>query len=733
MRKKFVFYKQNDSMDCGPACLRMVAKYFGKHFSLETLRQKSQFNSEGVSLLGISEAAESIGFRTIGAKVTYKEVTQKINFPAIIHWGQNHFVVVISYRSGFKENITIADPKVGIVKIDKKTFCNRFYSDRINDEDVGVVLRLEPTTTFFNQDEEKPLKVGWGLLLKYLFRHKVYIYQIFLALGFGSLLQLIFPFLAQSIVDIGIATRNLSFIYVILIAQFMLLFSRIFVEFIRSRILLFISTNINLSILSDFWIKLMKLPINYFGTKTTGDLLQRINDHKRIESFLTGPTLSVVFSVVNLILFSLVLYFYSQLIFFIILLSSIFYFIWIKVFLKYRRDLDYKRFAIASKENSTTLQLIQGMQEIKLNNAEQLRRWEWENLQAQLFKLSFRSLSLNQIQQAGSFVINEGKNIIITFIVAKEVVEGQLTLGAMLAVQYIIGQLTSPIEQMLGFVQQAQDAKISLDRLNEIHQIEEEESSSNPLIQRLPSNKSITISNLSFFYPGAGNENVLNDVSFLIPEGKVTAIVGISGSGKTTILKLLLKIFESYNGAVDVGKIRLKDISARFWRKHCGVVMQDGFIFNDTISANIAVGVEYPDYDTLIQACKIANILSFIEELPLGLNTKLGSQGTGISAGQKQRILIARAVYKDPQYLFFDEATNALDSDNELVIMENLGNYFKGRTVIIVAHRLSTVRNADNIIVLRKGTITEQGTHTELTDKRGEYFNLVKNQLELGN
>ena len=753
----FPLYFQPNTMDCGPTCIRMVAKHYGKAINVETLRTNSQISKEGVSLLGIAEAAEKVGFNAKGVSLTYEELTKGAKLPAILHWEQNHFVVAHpkSFPGGrtwsrlfAKGNIEIADPGKGMVIYTKEEFCKHWLStkDENTGEPLGVALLLEPTPGFYKEQdsseapssrggfgEVKNKGLGWGILLGYLKQNKKYIFQVFLAMGIASLLQLIFPFLTQSIVDTGINTNNLPFIYLVLIAQFMLFFSRTIVEFIRSRLLLYISTHINASILSDFWIKHMRLPMSFFDTKMTGDIIQRLGDHKRIESFLTGSTLSVLFSLVNLVLFSVVLLLYNKTIFFIFAIGSILYFFWIKLFLKFRRQLNYKQFAIASKENTATMQLIYGMQEIKLNGAEQLKRWEWENLQARLFKLNFKSLSLSQYQQAGVFFINEGKNILITFFVAKAVLDGQLTLGAMLAIQSIIGQLNSPVEQLIGFTQSAQDAKISLERLNEIHQLEEEEPKEKTFITQLPENKSIQLNELSYTYPGAGNEPVLKNISCLIPEGKVTAIVGMSGSGKTTMLKLLLKFYENYSGEIKIGDGALKYISPRFWRRQCGSVMQDGYIFNDNIAKNIAVSDEVPDYNKLVHACRVANILSFIESMPLGFNTKIGAEGNGISAGQKQRILIARAVYKDPEYLFFDEATNSLDANNERAIIENLQEFFKSKTVIIVAHRLSTVQHADNIIVLHNGTITEQGTHNELTQKRGEYYELVKNQLELGN
>ncbi len=723
-------------MDCGPTCIRMVAKFYGRQLRVENIRKNAQISREGVSLLDISEAAEQVGFNTNGVLLKFEDLVKNIKLPAIVYWGQNHFVVV---TPGPKKNkVRIADPAKGLINYTKDEFCRNWIStkDETSGEPLGVALLLEPTSKFYDLRDEKDNRIkglGWNQLLRYLSQHKQHIIQVFIAMGIGSLLQLVFPFLTQSIVDTGINTGNLPFIYLILIAQLVLFFSRMVVEFIRSRLLLYISTHINASILSDFWLKLMKLPISFFDTKMTGDIIQRLGDHRRIESFLTGSTLNVLFSLVNLVLFSVILLLYNNLIFLIFAVGSILYFLWIRIFLKFRRQLDFKRFEVASKENTATMQLIYGMQEIKLNGAEQIKRWEWENVQAQLFKLGFKGLSLSQVQQAGVFFINEGKNILITFFVAKAVLEGQLTLGAMIAIQYIIGQLNSPVEQLIGFVQSAQDAKISLERLNEIHELEDEEPEGKALFHHLPDNKSIQLQNLSYSYPGAGIEPVLKNINLLIPEGKITAIVGMSGSGKTTLLKLLLKFYDSYHGEIKVGESDLKNIGPKFWRRQCGSVMQEGFIFNDSIAKNIAVSDEVPDFQKLLKACKIANILDFVESMPLGFNTKIGAEGNGISTGQKQRILIARAIYKDPEFIFFDEATNSLDSNNEKAIMEGLNEFFKGKTVVVVAHRLSTVRNADQIVVLSNGHIMEKGTHEELTQKGGEYFQLVKNQLELGN
>jgi ATP-binding cassette subfamily B protein len=727
--KKFPFYQQPDQMDCGPTCLRMIAKHYGKNFSLQRLREISGINREGVSLLGISEAAEKLGFRTMGSRLTLKQL-KEIELPAILHWNQNHFVVLYKVKKG---KYYVSDPGKGLIEYNESEFAAKWVSTQSEENSFGIVLILSPTPDLYTQEGDKEQNLSFGYLLRYLYQYKQLVIQLFVGLGVGSLLQLIVPFLTQSIVDIGINTRNLNFIYIILIAQTMLFLGRMSVDFIRSWILLHISTRINISILTDFLIKLMKLPLSFFDTKMTGDIMQRMNDQKRIESFLTGSTLNVIFSMFNLVVFTAVLAYYNVNIFFIFLLSSVLYSLWVIAFLKRRRVLDFKRFDISSKNQSSIVQLIGGMQEIKLNNCEQQKRWEWERLQAGLFKYSIKSLSLGQIQQAGAFFINEGKNIIITFLVAKAVIDGQLTLGGMMAIQYIVGQVNSPIEQLLGFIQQLQDAKISLERLNEIHQLEEEEPADKVFLYELPHDKSIAIKNLNFTYAGAGNEPVLKGINLDIPEGKTTAIVGMSGSGKTTILKLLLRFYVPQQGEIKVGATSLDQIGYRYWRGQCGIVMQDGFIFSDTIAKNIAVADEYPDQAKLQHAINVANISDLIDVLPLGINTKIGAEGNGISQGQKQRILIARAVYKDPAYIFFDEATNALDANNESVIMDNLQSFFKGRTVVVVAHRLSTVKNADNIVVLDKGVIIEQGTHAELTKSKGEYYQLVKNQLELGN
>jgi ATP-binding cassette subfamily B protein len=722
----FPYYKQPDQMDCGPTCLRMVAKHFGRNFKVQTLRQLCEINREGVSLLGISDASEKIGFRSLGAKLTIENL-KEAELPCILHWRQNHFVVLYKIKKG---KYYIADPGSGLVTLTEAEFAKNWLADTTNGE--GIALLLSPTPYFYEQEDEKGSEISWSFLLRYLVTYRQLVIQLLFGLGIGTLLQLVAPFLTQSVVDIGINTRNLNFVYIVIIAQAALIIGRVSVEFIRSWILLHISTRVNISILTDFLIKLMKLPMSFFDTKMTGDIMQRMSDQRRIETFLTGSTLSTLFSMFNLVVFSVVLAYYNAAIFFVYAASSALYMGWIFAFLKRRRDLNYKSFEISSKNQSSIVQLVSGMQEIKLNNCEQQKRWEWEHLQARLFKFNVKNLALSQYQQGGSTFINESTNLLITFLSAKAVIDGQLSLGGMIAVQYIIGQLNGPIQQFLGFIQGFQDAKISLERLNEIHEMDDEEPIDKEYNHTLPQNRGLSLNNLTFRYPGAGNDPVLENINLEIPQGKTTAIVGMSGSGKTTILKLLLRFYEPEKGDIKIGGQSLGNIGFKTWRSHCGVVMQDGFIFSDSIERNISVGDDYPDKDKLAHAIHVANIQDFIDGLPLGLKTKIGAEGNGISQGQRQRLLIARAVYKNPEYILFDEATNALDANNERVIMDNMKQFFTGRTVVIVAHRLSTVSHADNIILLDRGRIVEQGTHLELTALKGDYYKLVKNQLELG-
>jgi hypothetical protein len=707
----------------------MVAAFYGKCYSLEGLREKSFITREGVSMLGISEAAEKIGFRSICVQVGYEKL-QEAPLPCIIHWNQQHFVVVYKLND---KHVWVADPGAGKLKYTKEEFCNCWLSSRKNEEDTGVALLLEPTPEFYTIEDEgdEVNRRGFSFLYSYLRPYRGLVGQLLLGLLLGSMIQLMLPFLTQSVVDFGINNQNLGFIYLVLIAQLMLSFSSSAVDFIRGWILLHLGTRINIALISDFLIKLMKMPISYFDSKMTGDILQRINDHKRIQDFLTGSSLSVIFSVFNIIIFGIVLLVYSGMIFLIFMGGSALYVAYVWLFMKKRAELDHKRFAQQSANQSTVVQLVNGMQEIKLSACEQQKRWEWERIQAKLFKVNIKSLALRQYQDSGAVLINQSKNLLITALVASLVVKGEMTLGMMLSVQYIIGQLNSPVNELIAFARDMQDARLSMDRLSEVRDKPDEEDPTRELLREIPEGKEIRLQNLNFKYDPLSEYPTLDDINLVIPPGKQTAIVGMSGSGKTTLVKLLLGFYPPASGDIFIGDTPLGSYSIREWRKRCGVVMQDGFIFSDSIAGNIAPGVEHIDKKRLRHAAEVANIHDFIEELPLAYNTKIGQEGHGLSQGQKQRILIARAVYKDPEFIFFDEATNALDANNERTIMNNLQTFFKGRTSVVVAHRLSTVRNAEQIIVIEQGRIAETGTHEALIALEGRYYKLVKNQLEL--
>ena len=726
--KKFPFYKQADSKDCGPTCLKIISKYYGKNISIQELRHLSETTRQGSSILGISEALEKVGVRTLGAKISLNRLSEA-PLPCILHWNKNHYVVLYKIR---KNKYFISDPAFGLIIYQADEFLKYWIGNNAsNFTEEGLVLLVEPTPKFYSTEFDRNTKLNISFLTKYLQKYKKYIFQLIIGLIASSILQLIFPFLTQSVVDVGIKNKDINFIYLILFAQLALFIGRISIEIIRNWILLHLSTRINISLVSDFFIKLMSLPIAFFDTRMTGDILQRINDHKRIEIVLTSSTLNVIFSLFNLLTFGLILLYYNLQIFLIFLIGSLLYFIWIFFFLKKQRELDYKQFSQISQEQSKVIELINGMQEIKLHNAEKKKRWSWEYLQAQLFKISIKELELEQYQSVGSDFINELKNILITIWAAKLVIDGNITLGAMLAITYIVGQLNSPISQMIKFIRDFQDAKISLERLSEIHNQEDEEQQDEEKLIEIPKDLNLEISNLSYKYIGS-NLPVLENLNLSIPSNKITAIVGTSGSGKTTLMKLLLKFYEPNSGQIKLGNYDLQNISQKAWRDHCGVVMQEGYIFNDTIAENIAVGVDHIDKGKLAHAVDVANIREFIESLPLSYNTKIGMEGVGLSTGQKQRILIARAVYKNPSYLFFDEATSALDANNEKTIMKKLNIFFKNKTVIVVAHRLSTVRNAHQIVVLDHGKIVEIGNHKSLVKLKGNYYYLVKNQLDLG-
>lgn len=729
---KFVKYIQHDSMDCGPTCLKMVAKFYGKNYSLQNLRDRCHITREGVSLLGISDAAESIGFRTTGVKVTWTQMVEEMPMPCIVHWNQRHFVVVydVVKKHGVYK-VMVADPASGLLEYTEEDFRGLWLESERKTE--GIALILEPTPKFYEEEgDDERRHYGFGYVLKYLRPYRTYIIQILLAMLTASVISLLMPFITQSVVDKGIGTGSLSLIVVLLIAQLTLTLGGLANNLIRSWLMLHTTSRVSISLISDFLCKLMRLPIAFFDSKMVGDIMQRIGDYNRIQTFLTGSLLSMVIAVVSFVVYGLIMAGYNATIFIVFLIGASLYVFWVLLFMKRRRKLDYMRFQQASANQSNIVQLIGGMQEIKLNNCEKQKRWEWEAIQARLFKVGVKSLTLGQVQEIGSTFIDQTKNILMSFIAAKSVIDGGMTLGMMMALQYIMGQINAPISQFISFVQSAQDASISLDRLGEIHEMKDEEPAEEERIKDIPSDADIVFRDVVFQYDGPHSPKVLDEVSLTIPSGKVTAIVGASGSGKTTMLKMMLGFYPPVSGEVLLGNVSLKNYSESRWRARCGTVMQEGYIFSDTIAANIAVSEEYPDMERVRWAAGVSNIKYWIEGLPLGYGTKIGADGHGLSSGQKQRILIARAAYKDSRYLFFDEATNSLDANNERTIMENLERLFSEKTVVVVAHRLSTVKNADNIIVLDKGRIAEQGTHSQLTALRGKYYELVKNQLELG-
>ncbi len=731
---RFPFIKQHDSMECGVACLTMILQWYGKHTSLSSVAEQCPPTTEGVSLSGLAQTARRYGMEAVAARATIDELAQS-TLPAIIHWQQNHFTVLYRVSSGRRRRFYVSDPAKGRVCYSEAEFEAGWLSTASQGMPKGIALFLAPGEGFdaANAGADGGERRSFGFLLSYLRTYRRYFMHIVAGLALGCLLQLILPFMTQAIVDVGIKNGNISLIWLILLGELMIVIGRTATDFIRRWLLLHISMRINISLVSDFFIKLLRLPMAFFDTRKTGDLLQRMADHGRVQQFLTGQVLGVLFTLLSFVIFGVVLLVYNRLIFAVFVLGSIVYGVWIATFLHRRKVLDYELFEQQARNQNYTYQFISSMQEIKLQDCERRRRWEWEDVQADLFGVQMKSMKLQQSQEAGSIFINEVKNIIITVLAATAVINGQMTLGSMLAVQYIIGQLNSPVEQLMAFIYSLQDVKISLERINEIHQGKDEEADRGQLSAfDAGARKSIAIENLSFRYDRFSPGLTIDNISLDIPAGRTTAIVGASGSGKTTLIKLLLGYYRPESGRISVAGRNLDDYSLRWWRRQCGTVMQDGVIFSESIARNIAVDDGDIDCARLESAARLACINDYIESLPLRYNTRIGRDGMGLSQGQKQRILIARAVYRNPDFIFLDEATNALDAGNERAIVENLDEFYRGRTVVVVAHRLSTVRNASRIVVLDGGRIAEQGTHYELIARRGVYFNLVKNQLELG-
>ncbi|MCL2597732.1 MAG: peptidase domain-containing ABC transporter [Paludibacter sp.] len=753
---KLIFTPQYDAMDCGAACLSMIASAYGKRYPVEYLREECFMTREGVSLLGITEAAQKIGFECISAKLSVEKLrdiggsssrffrgSKNGFFPCILHWNQNHFIVLRSFappllrRGGWR--VRCADPAHGFITLSQEKFSKSWLSDGQK----GVALFLQPAEQFYEIEPPEQNKLSIRYLYNYLKSFKAQMIGMFLMLLAGSALSLVFPFLTQNLIDKGVNAKNLNFVTVILLAQLAVFFGSITFEIIRNRLMLFVGTKLSIRIISDFLKKLLKLPLKFFDTKLNGDFQQRIQDNERIEYFLTSQSLLTFFSIITFSVFFGVLWYYDFNILLIYLTLTILSVFWSVFWLRKRRILDYFRFQERSANQESIYEILNGVTEMKLNQFADYKRKKWEEIQEKLFKLNIRALRLDQLQMSGFEFLNQLKNIIVTFIAATLVIKGNITLGAMMSISYIIGQMNSPVNQLVNFFRGLQDAKLSLERLNEVQNHPEEEqegqvgfSTDNVpdiLIKHQISHSSgIFITNLSFQYEGPHSPFVLKDINIHIPEGKITAIVGASGSGKTTLMKLLLKFYPPIEGNIFYNNVNINDLSADSLRCNIGAVMQDGFIFSDTIERNIATGDDNIDNDKLQNAVQVAHLQEFIESLPLHFNTKIGAAGNGISGGQRQRILIARSVYKNPPYIFFDEATSALDAENEKKIHDNLQTFFTGKTVLIIAHRLSTVKNADQIIVLKNGQVIEQGTHRQLVTSQGEYFNLVKNQLELG-
>lgn len=723
--KGFPTEYQMDSQDCGPASLKMIAKYYGRYYSLQFLRDKCGITKEGVSLLDLSTGAESIGLHTLAVKSNINDLVLKVPFPVIVFWNQNHFVVV--YNAS-RKHIWVSDPMKGHVKYTHEKFREGWYLD---EEEYGVLLAVEPTADFKTSKEERAMqKDSFFGILRYFLPYKKNFGLIFFIMMMVTLLQGILPFISKAVIDVGIVTSDVKFINMILVGNICILVSVMVFNVMRDWILMHITARVNIALISDYLIKLMKLPVTFFENKLLGDILQRAADHERIRSFIMNNSLSLIFSTFTFFLFSIILLFYNHVIFFIFLCGSILYVCWVLLFLKVRKKLDWQYFELISKNQSYWVETVSAIQDIKIYNYERSRRWKWEEIQARLYHVNKHVLAVTNMQNLGAQFIDSIKNMAIVFFCATAVIKGEITYGIMISTQFITGMLNGPLIQFINFVVSAQYAKISFLRMNEIRQLDdEEELLSVGSTTILPEHKDISLENVMFQYT-VNAPFVLKNIYLTIPENKVTAIVGGSGSGKSTLLKLLVRLYKPSFGEIKMDKMNVMAINLRQWRKMCGVVMQDGKLFSDTIVNNIVLDDENVDRESLLECCKTAQILDEINGMPQGFDTRIGEQGRRLSGGQKQRLLIARALYSNPKILFLDEATNSLDTINEKKIVNALNSAFQNRTVVVIAHRLSTIRNADQIVVMEDGRIVEIGNHETLIERKGLYYKLIESQTD---
>lgn len=726
VKRSFPFFRQSDAMDCGPSCLRMIAAYYGKSFALSHLRDLCVINRQGVTFAGLQDAAVHLGFKVLPAALSFPVLRDKVTLPCLLHWEMQHYVVL--YRMT-KRKIYIADPALGKVAYKVGEFLQKWHGG--GNESTGRALLLEPTPAFFAQAAVADPPVKLSSLLQYLYPHKKLLVRVALGLAAASLFTLVTPFLTQAVVDKGIPQKSIPVLGLLALAQCALFAGRLVMDFVRARLLFRLGTGISILILSAFLSKLMRLPLPFFDTRHIGDNIQRMMDHQKIEDFLTGAVINAVFAGISILVFGTVICYYSLPVFALFLAGSALGIFWMLSLMSRRKMIDHRRFRQTAENQSVLIETISAMQEIKLTGSELYKQAQWRLLQEKSYDLKLQSLKIDQRMQAGSQAFNEIKNILITYLAATQVISGNMTLGMMLAVTYIVGQLNGPVLQLAEFIRISQNARFSLQRIHEVHH-EREEDEGLADVPLPDSQQDIWVRDLSFQYGARHSPFVLREISMKIPSGKVTAIVGMSGSGKTTLLKLLLKFYKATSGSICIGQQDISAVNARDWRAQCGAVMQEGFIFSDTIAGNIAVGRKEPDMQRIHDAARTANIHDFIMDLPFAYETLIGKDGHGLSEGQAQRILLARLIYRDPAYIFLDEATNSLDANNERAIMENLSEFFRGRTVVVVAHRLSTVKQADQIIVLDKGRVLECGDHAQLVKKRSAYYHLIQNQLELG-